>query len=593
MAIRQKTLLAIATTLVGLNAVLYIVSSTLVLRNATNAEEQYMQRSVNAALSVLNQHQKVFVDRWSDWGIWDDPYQFLQDRNPDFVENNLQDAYLANKVNLVVFADRTGHLLFAKSFTPSQRQGQEIAPELRRRLVLGDLLLTASSATPNSRTGIVMLPEGPMLIAAFASLNSAAQGPKRGTILWGRYLNSAELSQLAKSLNLALTVHRWDDPHLPSDFVQARQALLASQAIEPIVVKPLSERAIAGYTLLRDVDHQPVLLLRVENQRVIYQKGQRALKYLIGICLIVGLIFGGLTLLLLERLVLRRLTYLNHEVASIGSRGDLTSRICMSGKDELSHLTESINAMLQALEQHEQQQQQIQAALQEAKEIAELAREQSESLLLNILPQVIADQLKRDHSVPPTYFPTVTILFADIVGFTALATQMSPTELVDILGSIFSTFDRLTEQHGLEKIKTIGDAYMVVGGLPVPRSDHAEAIAQMALDMQREIAHFQLEGYGALELRIGINTGPVVAGVIGIKKFIYDLWGDTVNVASRMESQGLPGKIQVTAATYSYLKEKYTLQERGTMMVKGRGEMTTYWLTGVPANLLLEGDRLT
>jgi class 3 adenylate cyclase len=212
--------------------------------------------------------------------------------------------------------------------------------------------------------------------------------------------------------------------------------------------------------------------------------------------------------------------------------------------------------------------------------------------LLNILPQVIADQLKRDNSVPPTYFQTVTILFADIVGFTALASQMSPTELVDLLGSIFSAFDQLTEHYGLEKIKTIGDAYMVVGGLPVPREDHAEAIAQMALDMQREIAHFQLDGYGTLQLRIGINTGPVVAGVIGIKKFIYDLWGDTVNVASRMESQGLPGKIQITAATYRYLQDKYICQERGTTMVKGKGEMMTYWLTGNRPSALLDSDRL-
>jgi class 3 adenylate cyclase len=132
----------------------------------------------------------------------------------------------------------------------------------------------------------------------------------------------------------------------------------------------------------------------------------------------------------------------------------------------------------------------------------------------------------------------------------------------------------------LEKIKTIGDAYMVAGGLPVPRSDHAEAIAQMALDMQREIAKFQRDGRESLRLRIGINSGPVVAGVIGIKKFIYDLWGDTVNVASRMESQGVPGRIQVTATTYEYLKDKYLLEERGTTLVKGKGEMTTYWLLG-------------
>jgi class 3 adenylate cyclase len=147
-----------------------------------------------------------------------------------------------------------------------------------------------------------------------------------------------------------------------------------------------------------------------------------------------------------------------------------------------------------------------------------------------------------------------------------------------LLNAIFSTFDQLAEQHGVEKIKTLGDAYMVAGGLPVPREDHAEAIAQMALDMQREIASFQGDDGKPLCLRIGINTGPVVAGVIGIKKFIYDLWGDTVNVASRMESQGVPGCIQVTATTYECLKDKFLFEERGTTLIKGKGEMMTYWL---------------
>jgi adenylate cyclase len=136
------------------------------------------------------------------------------------------------------------------------------------------------------------------------------------------------------------------------------------------------------------------------------------------------------------------------------------------------------------------------------------------------------------------------------------------------------------EKHGLEKIKTIGDAYMVVGGLPLPRPDHAEAIALMALDMQAEIHQFSLETGEPFSIRIGINTGPVVAGVIGLKKFIYDLWGDTVNIASRMESHGIPGAIQVTPDTYELLKDKFFLEKRGVIHVKGKGEMTTYLLMG-------------
>ena len=210
-----------------------------------------------------------------------------------------------------------------------------------------------------------------------------------------------------------------------------------------------------------------------------------------------------------------------------------------------------------------------------------LEQEKSDRLLLNVLPQPIADRLKQDQSIIADTFAEVTVLFADIVGFTQISSQISPPQLVSLLNDIFSTFDRLAEKHGLEKIKTIGDAYMVVGGLPMPRSDHAEAIAQMALDMQQAITDFSDTHKQDFSIRIGINTGPVVAGVIGIKKFIYDLWGDTVNTASRMESHGLPGCIQVTSAIYDILQDKYVFESRGAIEVKGKGEMNTYFLTSL------------
>lgn len=210
----------------------------------------------------------------------------------------------------------------------------------------------------------------------------------------------------------------------------------------------------------------------------------------------------------------------------------------------------------------------------------EREREKSERLLLNILPHPVAQQLKQEQCTIAESFAEVTVLFADIVGFTQMSAEVPPVELVTLLNQIFSTFDHLAEDHGLEKIKTIGDAYMVVGGLPEARPDHAEAIAAMGLEMQQAIEHFNWEFGQAFKMRIGINTGPVVAGVIGKKKFIYDLWGDTVNVASRMESQGITGKIQVTATAYERLKHQFVLQERGTIEVKGKGTMVTYLLLG-------------
>ena len=215
-----------------------------------------------------------------------------------------------------------------------------------------------------------------------------------------------------------------------------------------------------------------------------------------------------------------------------------------------------------------------------AQEALKFQQEQSEKLLLNILPKPIAERLKAEQSTIADSFADVSVLFADIVGFTELSARMSPTELVKRLNVIFSHFDQLAEKYGVEKIKTIGDAYMVVGGLPMPRDDHAEAIAQMALGMQAKIAKLCADTGEKLAIRVGINSGPVVAGVIGVSKFTYDLWGDTVNVAARMEATGFAGRIQVTDVTYELLKDKYLLERRGVIQVKGKGNMMTYWLLG-------------
>ncbi len=214
-----------------------------------------------------------------------------------------------------------------------------------------------------------------------------------------------------------------------------------------------------------------------------------------------------------------------------------------------------------------------------SQELAE-EKEKSERLLLNILPQAIAERLKQGETTIADSFSDVTVMFADLVGFTKLSTHLLPAELVELLNQIFSEFDELADRYGLEKIKTIGDAYMVVGGLPTPSENHAEAIASMAIDIQAAIAKIRTKGDQPLSIRIGINTGPVEAGVIGTKKFTYDLWGDTVNIASRMESLGVPGGIQVTVATYERLRDKYIFEDRGLLQVKGKGDMMTYLLLG-------------
>jgi class 3 adenylate cyclase len=213
----------------------------------------------------------------------------------------------------------------------------------------------------------------------------------------------------------------------------------------------------------------------------------------------------------------------------------------------------------------------------------ERALAESERLLLNVLPAPVAARLKKQPGIIADDCPEVTVLFADIVGFTPLSERLSAPQLVALLDRVFASWDALARQHGVEKIKTIGDAYMVAGGIPVPRADHAEAIAEMALAMGPAVAGCAADTGSPLAVRIGIDSGPVVAGVIGRAKFIYDLWGDTVNTASRMESHAQAGTIQVTERAYERLRSRYELRPRGAIDVKGKGPMACYVLVGPAA----------
>jgi adenylate cyclase len=216
------------------------------------------------------------------------------------------------------------------------------------------------------------------------------------------------------------------------------------------------------------------------------------------------------------------------------------------------------------------------------KALAALVREQarSENLLLNILPAPIAERLKGGSQTIADGYAEATILFADLVGFTHMSSTISAEEVVTTLNRLFSRFDALSSRLGVEKIKTIGDAYMACAGVPVARPDHAEVMAEMALGMMQAVNEQNSECGSALQLRIGLNSGPVVAGVIGLKKFIYDLWGDTVNLASRMESNGVPGRIQVSEATWARLREHYDFEARNEISVKGIGNVRAYLLVG-------------
>ena len=211
----------------------------------------------------------------------------------------------------------------------------------------------------------------------------------------------------------------------------------------------------------------------------------------------------------------------------------------------------------------------------------EAAQQRVEDLLLNILPEEIANRLQDERHAIADHFDSASILFADVVDFTPLSAHLAPAEVVDLLDRLFTEFDELVDRYGLEKIKTIGDAYMVVAGVPRSRPDHAHVLARMALDM-RDCAgcYLRPDGRGNLQLRIGINSGPVVAGVIGRRRFLYDLWGDAVNMASRMETHGAAGRIQITRTTWELIRDSFVCEARGTVPVKGKGDVETWYLGG-------------
>jgi len=272
-----------------------------------------------------------------------------------------------------------------------------------------------------------------------------------------------------------------------------------------------------------------------------------------------------LAALLVTRQILRPVNELVGAARRV-SAGDLTARVNWHSNDELGDLADTFNSMTESIR--------------DKTEIIEQKNRENERLLLNILPPEIATRLKNGEHEIADSFTDITVLFGDIVGFTALSSHTPPKEIVDLLNGLFSLYDEAAQELGIEKIKTIGDCYMAVCGLPRPCAEHADRMARMALRMVEATRQYGEQVHVPLALRIGINSGPVVAGVIGTSKFIYDLWGDTVNLASRMESTGVPGQIQVTRAVYERLKDKYEFESRGMVQVKGKGEIETWLLQG-------------
>jgi class 3 adenylate cyclase len=285
----------------------------------------------------------------------------------------------------------------------------------------------------------------------------------------------------------------------------------------------------------------------------------------IGLVLAVAVILGIAIAVPTARSIRNPLIRLDRAVARV-SQGDMEQQVAVHSQDELGRLTMAFNSMV--------------TNIREQTEEIQRKNEENERLLLNILPGPIADRLKQGEGSIADYFPEVTVLFADIVGFTAMSGNYSSDDLVAMLNHLFTAFDDSALRLRIEKIKTIGDCYMAVAGLTMKLDDPPVAMVEMALDMQRALDKINAQQSTSFQIRIGINCGPVVAGVIGKSKFIYDLWGETVNLASRMESHGVAGRIQVTEAVYERVKDRFRTEPRYNIAIRGKGSMTTYLVDG-------------
>jgi len=558
MKIRKKTLLLISLTLTSLITVILTSVSTILLRSFRDLEIENTKENLARVDEFINEELSKLNLTSKDWAEWDDTYFFVQSPHFNYIEKNLYEDIFDNlRINLFLLYNQRDQNLIKLSYNLETGKFTNFSPNLLEALSNQDQLLNFNDLQGQTK-GFLLVDDQLYLIVARPILTSEQKGPSAGILMMGRLINQERIKEIEEKTKLSVKLIKIND--LSLDLKHIYQNLINHQNTNQITIKAINQKEIAGYLLIRDITNQPISLLEVKLDRKIYQQGKKSVIFLILSLLIVGLVFIILILILLDKLIINRLLNIDHDLKHIGQTNNLSLRVKIIGQDELANFATTINWMLDELEKE---------------------KEKTENLLLNILPESIAIKLKENNHIIAEDYENVTILFADLVGFTNLAGRLSPLELVEFLNNIFSNFDYVADQLGLEKIKTIGDAYMVACGLPKIRNDHAEAIAKMALEMNKIINEISISYGEKFEIRIGINTGRVIAGVIGTKKFIYDLWGDAVNIASRMESSGEGGKIQVTETTYQLLKDKYIFSKRGMIEIKGKGEMLTYWLEDI------------
>ncbi len=346
MTLRKKTLIIIGITLIALIAILYVTSRSILLRGFAELEEQSLRQNVERAMSVLSMNLATLSSSTADWAAWDDTYAFIENVNNDYIKSNLVDGTFTDlRLNFMLFVNSTGHVVYSKGFDLDNNKEIPIPKSFLDHFFANQSILQQSKI--KCIKGIILSPKGPVLISSHPIVTSKKEGPVRGTLIMGRYLDSKEIKRLAETTHLSLSINRFKDSQIPSDLQMAE---LSSQEEAPVLVRASNEHSIVGYALLNDINGKPCLVLKVDMPRQIYKQGQSTLSFYFWSLLILGLAFIGITFLLLETVVLSRMAHLHRSVSNIGKSRDLSSRISITGKDELSNLASVINEMIEMLQ---------------------------------------------------------------------------------------------------------------------------------------------------------------------------------------------------------------------------------------------------
>jgi sensor domain CHASE-containing protein/class 3 adenylate cyclase len=565
MKLLPKTSLIISMTLFVMLTFFYLFFSQTLLKTYAELEAKEVQRDLERVRDGIQYEIKSVNELVTDWAEWDDTYQFVDDHNEEYIDSNLLIETLAGiRINAAIFFNQHKQVIEKIGQKMSEEEAVPWEVDELYQHILASPSLVEQISTSKENYGLVTLSDEVLILAMHSIIRSDGSGPIQGSLLFGRFFDDTLAEGLAQRLKLNVNYYRAKEALGTKHF---QPVLAALEAGKSVVVVPQNDQVVYGFTLFRDIHNAPGLLIQLQSDRTIYQQGQQLINSFLITLTFFGLFFMGISLILLQKTVLSRLFRLVEDVQDITHRGDITNaQVHVIGHDEIAILSKEVNTMLDSLAEHRQ--------------ALSIEKEKSEALLHNILPTSIAKRMKQGETMIVDHFDAVTVLFCDIVGFTQLAAGISPDELVDKLNKIFSEFDHIAEKYHLEKIKMIGDAYMVVGGLPEQRSDHAEAIAQLAIEMLSALSKLDHYFNEAINVRIGIHSGEAVAGIIGTRKFAYDLWGDTVNTAARMESHGETGKIHCTETVYQLLKNQFIFKKRSPLIIKGKGLMQTYFLVG-------------